>query len=172
MAMARGSGITQHSQAAGGCLLTDEHFAKKAKDLFAHEERASTKDMELLAIGRHFRVGPHTKIILGRNELENLLLEGHAATGYTCIRPKFAGPAALVAGEQTADGEQLAVCLIMQHTKEDKRPAGQPEFWMNGMTWTAAYEDVPAQQVVRWGRRRRGDQHRRDADADLRARRL
>src|SRR3989338_4964119 len=68
--------ISGYSTPAGGCLLTDEQFARKAKDLFEHEERPTTKDMELLAIGRHFRLGPRTKVILGRNELENLLLEG------------------------------------------------------------------------------------------------
>ena len=137
MALARERNLRGYSTPAGGCLLTDEHFAKKAKDLFAHEERPTTKDMELLAIGRHFRIGPSTKIILGRNELENLQLEGHADKGYTCIRPKFAAPAALVAGAWTDEAGRLAVSLILQHTKAEKRPEGPLEFWMNGTSWTA-----------------------------------
>jgi tRNA U34 2-thiouridine synthase MnmA/TrmU len=143
MALAREEQISGYSTPAGGCLLTDEHFAKKAKDLFAHEERPTTKDMELLTIGRHFRVAKKTKIILGRNELENLLLEGHADAGYTCIRPRFAGPAALVAGERTEEADQIAISLILRHTKEEKLPDGRLEFWMtpqpaggvNGTTW-------------------------------------
>ncbi len=137
MALAAADGLTSYSTPAGGCLLTDEHFAKKAKDLFAHEERPTTKDMELLTIGRHFRVGPWTKVILGRNELENLMLEGHADAGYTCLRPKFAGPAALIAGAEMEGGERVTVSLIWQHTKEEKRPAGLLEFWKNGVSWIA-----------------------------------
>ncbi len=137
MERAASGGITEYSTPAGGCLLTDEHFANKAKDLFAHEERPTTKDMELLTIGRHFRVGPKTKIILGRNELENLLLEGHAQSGYACIRPKFPAPAALVAGEWTEEARSMAVSLILQHTKEEKRPEGPLEFWVDGTPWTA-----------------------------------
>ena len=131
-AMAAQAGITNYSTPAGGCLLTDQHFAKKVKDLFAHEERPTTKDMELLTMGRHFRIGPRTKIILGRNELENLMLEGHAEDGYTCLRPKFAGPTALIVGEYTEAAERLAITLIMQHTKAEKLPQEELAFWKNG----------------------------------------
>ena len=88
-------------------------------------------------IGRHFRIGSATKIILGRNEIENLMLEGHVQTGYTCLRPRFAGPAALIAGDDTDGGRGVAVSLIVQHTKEGKLPAGTLEFWVNGATWTS-----------------------------------
>jgi hypothetical protein len=137
LAMAKDAGVREHSTPAGGCLLTDEHFAKKARDLFEHEERPTTKDMELLTIGRHFRAGPRTKVILGRNALENLLLEGHAEAGYTCLRPKFAGPTAFVSGPCTDEGLRVAVELILQHTKPEKRPEGPVEFWRDGATWRA-----------------------------------
>ncbi len=130
MALAQDKGITGTSTPAGGCQLTDAFFADKVKDLFAHDTRPTTKDMELLTIGRHFRVGPALKIIIGRNELENLMLEGHADTGYTCIRPRFAGPAALVAGEATDGARDMAVSLILRHTKDSKRPSGTLDFWV------------------------------------------
>jgi len=136
LALARTLEIRAYSTPAGGCLLTDEAFAKKTRDLFAHEERPTTKDMELLTIGRHFRVGPSTKLILGRNEFENLLLEGHAGDGYTCIRPTFPGPSAMVVGELTERAREAAVSLILQHTKGEKRPQGSKAFWVNGTSWT------------------------------------
>lgn len=145
MALTQAAGLSGYSTPAGGCLLTDEYFAGKAKDLFAHEERPTTKDMELLAIGRHFRIGPRTKIILGRNELENLQLEGHAEKGYTSIRPKFAAPAALVAGVWLDEAPRIAVSLILQHTKAEKRPEGPLEFWRDGVSWTAASAGQPAE---------------------------
>jgi tRNA U34 2-thiouridine synthase MnmA/TrmU len=140
LALASARGITEFSTPAGGCLLTEPAFAAKTKDLFAHEERPATKDMELLAVGRHFRVGLHTKIILGRNALENLLLEGHADREYTCIRPRFAGPSALVTGHWSDEARDTAVTLIVQHTKEDKRSQTPMEFWVNGTPWAMPYE--------------------------------
>lgn len=130
-------GLTEYAAPAGGCLLTEDSFAGKAKDLFAHEERPTAKDMELMTIGRHFRIGPRTKVIVGRNEFENLLLEGHADSAYTCVRPKFAGPSAMVAGAISDDALRLAALLILQHTKEDRRPGGDRiEAWVNGSAWS------------------------------------
>jgi len=162
-------GLTEYSQPAGGCLLTDEPFAKKTRDLFAHEERPTTKDMELLTVGRHFRAGSATKIIVGRNEVENLMLEGYASDpstrpqglardsapprlpgaelqGYTCLRPKFAGPAALIVGLLSDEAQRMAVSLILQYTKDAKRPDGALEFWKNGVAWTAELPSVVPQQ--------------------------
>ncbi len=152
MDLARQMGVESYSAPAGGCLLTDKHFADKTLDLFEHEEKPTAKDMELLAIGRHFRVGPRTKVILGRNNLENLLLEGHSDQGYTCIRPKFAGPAALVAGACSDEAEAVAVSLILRHSKEDSHASGFLEFWKNGSALTierALYVDAPITDAVR-----------------------
>lgn len=140
LTLAQAAGISEYSAPAGGCLLTDAHFARKAEDLFAHEERPTTKDMELLAIGRHFRIGPRTKVIVGRNELENLLLEGHAEAGYACIRPKFPAPAALIVGPWPEAQRHIAVSLILQHAKPEKVPEGALEFWVGGASWTMGGE--------------------------------
>jgi hypothetical protein len=104
--------------------------------------------MELLTLGRHFRVGSNCKIILGRNELENLLLEGHADSGYTCIRPKFAGPAALVVGAWSEEARDVAVSLIVRHSKTEKLPDGGLEFWIDGTPWTAERPASVARQEV------------------------
>jgi len=55
---------------AGGCLLCEKEFVVKLRDLFKHKKRIYPVDVELLKIGRHFRIN-NTKIIVGRNELEN-----------------------------------------------------------------------------------------------------
>ena len=142
IARAAGHGITEYSQPAGGCLLTDEVFAKKAKDLFAHQERPTTKDMELLTIGRHLRLSPRTKVILGRNELENLLLEGYAGDGYTLLSPTFPAPAALIVGTWDEQMRDTVVRLILQHTKAEKLPEGTLAFRCRGITWSVDRPEV------------------------------
>ncbi len=135
--------IREFSQPAGGCQLTDEHFANKVKDLFAHDPRPTTKDMELLTIGRHLRLSPTLKVILGRNELENLLLEGYADDRYPIIRPKFPGPAALVVGVLDDSVKHLVVQVILQQTKAEKLPEGPLEFRCGTVPFTVDRARLP-----------------------------
>lgn len=58
---------------AGGCLLTDENFARRLKDSFQHGED-SLRHISLLKLGRHFRLPTGVKFIVGRNQEENNLL--------------------------------------------------------------------------------------------------
>lgn len=57
---------------AGGCLLS---FVPKMKDVFDHSDDLNLRDFRLLKIGRHFRIGDRTKVIIGRYEADNNLLE-------------------------------------------------------------------------------------------------
>lgn len=86
MDMAESYGIGQYPNPSGGCCqLTDANFSRKFRDL-AHQRleeaggdinkiQISTDDTVLLGVGRHFRLGPHTKLIVGRDEDENRLLD-------------------------------------------------------------------------------------------------
>lgn len=68
-------GIKNYFQPAGGCLLTDPIFSQRMRDLLKHQD-ISLDNINLLKIGRHFRLSPQAKLIVGRNEKENNLLTG------------------------------------------------------------------------------------------------
>jgi tRNA U34 2-thiouridine synthase MnmA/TrmU len=70
IALAAELGVTDYPCPAGGCLLTDAHFAAKLRDLFAHQENVTLADIRLLKLGRHFRVYGN-RIVCGRNAAEN-----------------------------------------------------------------------------------------------------
>ncbi|HEX9780821.1 MAG TPA: hypothetical protein VGB20_06365 [bacterium] len=142
LALAKSKQIAEFSTPAGGCLLTDEQFAAKARDLFQHDAKPTTKDMELLTIGRHFRIGSRTKVVIGRTEVENLMLEGYAGRGYACLRPEFAGPAALIIGPALERDLELAAALILRHTPQGKRPSDRLAFKLDGVLWSTG--PVPA----------------------------
>ena len=59
----------------------------------------------------------------------------------------------MVAGECTDEARRIAVRLILQHTKDEKLPEGNFEFWVDGSTWTigrAISDDRPvALEAVR-----------------------
>ena len=69
IALAEEYGITGFACPAGGCLLTDQNFSAKLRDLFAHRDKIGMRDIGLLKIGRHFRLG-ESKIVCARNEAE------------------------------------------------------------------------------------------------------
>lgn len=120
IALAAQLGITDYATPAGGCELTDPVFATKVKDLLAHEEHPTTNDMELLTIGRHFRLTPTVKVLLGRNAEENLLLEGYHSTATTLFKPLFPGPSALVVGPWREELRDQVLQLIARYTKFEK----------------------------------------------------
>ncbi len=95
--------------ASGGCLLTDRKFSVRLKDLIKHN-CLNRENVELLKIGRHFRVNDNLKVIVGRNEKENIQLEGNLYDGSLVLYPdkKTAGPSALVVGN--IQNEELSLC--------------------------------------------------------------
>ena len=81
MELARALGVTDWPQPAGGCCyLTDESFSKKFFDVLDAREatgegrRITRDDVVLLSTGRHFRLSPRAKLVVGRTEVENVLL--------------------------------------------------------------------------------------------------
>jgi len=89
--------ITDFHQPAGGCLLTEPNFSKRLKDALEHNE-ASLNDLELLKIGRHFRLlDDKSKIIVGRDESENNRLVGLSEKSDLILQPvENKGPIVLV----------------------------------------------------------------------------
>jgi tRNA U34 2-thiouridine synthase MnmA/TrmU len=68
--LAKKIGLKEIPTPAGGCLLTEPNFSRRLKDLIEHQKLISKRDLELLKLGRHFRIDG-VKIIVGRNKEEN-----------------------------------------------------------------------------------------------------
>jgi tRNA U34 2-thiouridine synthase MnmA/TrmU len=99
LAMARKFGMEDPPNAAGGCLLTDPQFSKRIRDLMKYldkEKIPTMNDIELLKVGRHFRLSNVAKLIVGRNQNENdvmrslalkddIVIEAQEFPGPTCI---------------------------------------------------------------------------------------
>jgi tRNA U34 2-thiouridine synthase MnmA/TrmU len=70
----------------GGCILTDENYSKRLKDLIIHNQKLTRHSVELLTAGRQFRKD-EIKFIIGRNEAENIKLLQHkdSAIIFDCL---------------------------------------------------------------------------------------
>ncbi|HEY3489669.1 MAG TPA: hypothetical protein VGK27_06070 [Candidatus Deferrimicrobiaceae bacterium] len=80
IALADRLGVVDYACPAGGCLLTDKTFAIKVRDLFAHESEVTMADLNLLKVGRHFRMKDGRKVVVSQSEEANLRLESLCPT--------------------------------------------------------------------------------------------
>jgi tRNA-specific 2-thiouridylase len=71
LALARAENLEVFSCGSGGCLLTDRVIAARLRDVFQHQTKVTLTDARLCTLGRHFRLSPMLKIVLGRDESEN-----------------------------------------------------------------------------------------------------
>lgn len=91
--LAKDMDINDYPPPAGGCLLTDPGFANRMRDLLKHKPEFTLNDIQLLKIGRHFRLSPEAKLIVGRNKEENDGLLKLTQPEDLCFRPmKVKGP--------------------------------------------------------------------------------
>ena len=117
--LAKKFGITDYPTPAGGCLLTDVGYTKRLKDLFDHQQDCTEAELHLLKYGRHFRLNPEAKLIVGRTERDNEnILNHHDPAEDTVIKvQKFPGPIALVPHGAKKDAIFLAASICAGYSR-------------------------------------------------------
>lgn len=95
--------------------MTDPQFSSRLKDLLVHNQ-FDLENIELLKLGRHFRLSSKAKLVVGRNQQENekiISLAGHE--DFICMpTEELAGPTAL--GRGVFDAELISLsCGIVAH---------------------------------------------------------
>lgn len=118
--LARNFNIKDYPCAAGGCLLTDPGFAKRVKDLINYGE-LSLNNIELLKIGRHFRISENTKLAVGRNKKENEELVNLSKENDYLFFPNegLAGPTSLGRGNFSEDLIKLSCSITCRYCDLD-----------------------------------------------------
>ena len=122
-------GINDYPCPAGGCLLTDPGFALRMKDLMKNKPDFSLNDVHLLKLGRHFRLTPLAKVVVGRNEGENDKILSLAKEGDTILRVKdFPGPLALARGEVSHKEILKSAIITATYSKAKFLPEVEVEY--------------------------------------------
>ena len=115
--MAKKYGIENPPNAGGGCLLTEPHFGIKAKDLFSHTKNPTINDIDLLKIGRHFRLDEETKFIVGRNKDENEMIKAISLPGDILLEAKdFVGPVSILRGSNAKQHLKFASSITLRYS--------------------------------------------------------
>jgi tRNA U34 2-thiouridine synthase MnmA/TrmU len=123
ISLAQSLGIDDYPCPAGGCRLTDPNFAKRLKEAFEHNED-SLVDITLLRYGRHFRLASGAKVIVGRNEEENKILESFASENRILLEVKdVKGPIALMYKHNGEEDIELGarICLADSDYKGNEK---------------------------------------------------
>ena len=113
LVMAKHFGIAEPPNAAGGCLLTDPAFSKRVEDIMERFDGIpSLNDIELLKVGRHFRLTPEAKLVVGRNKDENEMIKALVTEGDIMIEAKdHVGPTCILRGKH--DDAMVATCAAI-----------------------------------------------------------
>lgn len=140
LALAQEKNITEFFTPGGGCLLTDPGFSRRLADLMRFKDKINEKDIILLETGRHFRLNNETKLIVGRNEEENSLIEKLSDAGeFFLYVPETGSPNGLLQGDKIF--LNIAAQIIARYS--DKKNDPQVEVWYRANKKTSKLTVVP-----------------------------
>ena len=114
--LARTHGLLNDYNACGGCLLTEKEFANRMSDYLKFSKNPTMEGVKLLKYGRHFRYNG-SKIVIGRNELENsFLLSLKKPDEFVMEASNVKGPTTLIQGNVEEDVINFAARLTLRYS--------------------------------------------------------
>ncbi len=130
----------------GGCLLTEPSFTGKVRDYFMFNEKDNYGHINLLKTGRHFRISPQLKFIVGRNENENNEIELYKEIG-ELLYPvdDIPGPTGLIIGKYTE--EELLKCAKIISRYSDTKGEKDIIHEKNKMQKIYSSEELPDEEI-------------------------
>ncbi len=121
LALAREKNITEFFTPSGGCLLTDAGFSRRLADLMRCQEELTETDVALLKVGRHFRMDEETKLVVGREEEENTVIEKLASSkDFLLFVPDTGSPNGLLRGNKKF--LETAARIIARYSDKKNEP--------------------------------------------------
>jgi predicted ribosome quality control (RQC) complex YloA/Tae2 family protein len=100
------------------------------RDLMAHDPGFSLNDIHLLKIGRHFRLSPKLKLIVGRNEEDNRKLEAFVHEEDVLFKAAHhPGPLSLLRGESLPEEIERAAAITARYGKSKDLEHAEVCYW-------------------------------------------
>jgi tRNA-uridine 2-sulfurtransferase len=112
-------GLENFEHPSGGCLLTDVQFTARLRDFVANDT-LEVDDIDTLKIGRQLRLPDGAKLVIGRKQEENTILEQTNSKKYLKGRIVNAtGPFVLLSKNASENDKKLAGDFIVTYGKTE-----------------------------------------------------
>jgi len=147
IALARKLGVDDYPEPAGGCLLTDIGYSRRLRDLFNHSEETGFNDLNLLRLGRHFRLDDKTKIVVGKNERDNNAIIQLSSPDNIILEARGTGsPITLVIGRHDENLIKLAAAITARYCDAKNEP--EVDITCKNGEITSVITIIPADQNI------------------------
>ncbi len=130
MALAAEFGLTDYPLPASGCLLTEPNYSYRLSESLAYDKDPSVDDLNLLRVGRHFRLSDTCKVIVGRDEAENnaiLMILGEKGTFLKA--EDHASPISVIRGDADEAMTRTAASLCARYSDGKHLPEVKVKIW-------------------------------------------
>lgn len=118
ISLAKHYGIIEYPQPAGGCLLTDPHYAGRLSELLQVTPTPDRAEIDVLAFGRHFRTASGLKIVVSRNADEgDRVVDARRPGDMVVSLEPLMGPIALIQGTPNEEDIRLAAGLCRYYSR-------------------------------------------------------
>ncbi len=117
-------GLDDYPSPAAGCLLTDVGYSNRLRDLLEHSGKLTFDDLNLLRVGRHFRLDSKTKLVVGRNEGDNDKLMTLKRPEHVHLEAVDIGsPVTLLIGDASGENIRRAAMITARYSASKKEPS-------------------------------------------------
>ena len=119
MELAKKFGIKDFPSPAGGCLLTDKGFSNRLRDMLYVQKSEEPRLLHMLKNGRHFRLSPTCKLVVGRSRHDNkyIMAQYDATEDLRLRHANLPGPDAVLTGDCGEEEIKIAAAITASYTK-------------------------------------------------------
>lgn len=147
MKLAEEWGIKDYPSPAGGCKLTEPGFAMRLRELIQHKEEPEQRDIDLLRIGRHFRVSSGAKIISTRTGEETEEIKKYLKSKDIGFLVKdFNGSLVVIIGEASEIDIEFAAKVAGRYSKGKDKDKLKVIYGNYGEAYDKSIEVKPASE--------------------------
>jgi len=119
MDLAEKYGLYDYPNPAGGCVLTEKEYGARFLDMLKYSGKPlDAEALEILKYGRHFRLSPDAKLVVGRDEKDNDRLEAFKKDRIVFRTVDKVGPLALLEGKPDRAEIETASRIAARYSKE------------------------------------------------------
>lgn len=146
--------IKDYPSPAGGCKLTEPNYAIRLKDLLDHQNEVEEEHLDILKLGRHFRISESSKVIAARSGDEGAALDKFIDGNDTILNPiNSTGAMIILRGQYSQEDLRIAAAICARYCKEKDNELVEIKYSnkdesINGTVEVKPFKDADIEQYI------------------------